>query len=220
MFFAGPGDIGRTSLVTHQINTSDARPIRQQPRRLPLHKKLEAEKEITNMLETDIIEASCSPWASPIVLAKKADDSTRFCLDYRKLKAVIIKDSYPLPHIDNTLDVLVGSQWFSSLDVSSGYWQVEVSEDDKPKTAFTTGTGGLYQFKVMPFGLCNAPATFERLMELVLSGLSWEILLIYLVDMIVCAKTWEEELERLQRLVVRSKAQVESEKVSPFQQPR
>ena len=203
VFSAGPGDIGRTNLVTHQINTGDARPIRQQARRLPLHKKLEAEKEITNMLERDIIEASCSPWASPIVLAKKTDGSTRFCLDYRKLNAVTIKDSYPLPRIDDTLDALVGSQWFSTLDLSSGYWQVEVSEDDKPKTAFTTGTGGLYQFKVMPFGLCNAPATFERLMEQVLSGLSWEILLIYLDDVIVYAKTWEEELERLRRVFSR-----------------
>ena len=99
--------------------------------------------------------------------------------------AVTIKDSYPLPHIDNTLDALIGSQWFSTLDLSSGYWQVEVSEDDKPKTTFTMGTGGLYQFKVMPFGLCNAPTTFERLMEKVLSGLPWEILLIYLDDVIM-----------------------------------
>ena len=203
VFSAGPGDIGRTSLVTHQISTGDARPIRQQARRLPLHKKLEAEKEINNMLERDIIEPSCSPWALPIVLARKADGSTRFCIDYRKLNAVTIKDPYPLPRIDDTLDALVGSQWFSTLDLSSRYWQVEVSEEDKPKTAFSTGTGGLCQFKVMPFGLCNAPATFERLMEQVLSGLPWEILLIYLDDVIVYAKTWEEELERLRRVFTR-----------------
>ena len=87
---------------------------------------------------------------------------------------------------------------------------MEGSDDDKPKTAFTTGTGGLYQFKVMPFGLCNAPATFERLMEQVLSGLPWEILLIYLDDVIMYAKTWEEELERLRRVFVR---------LRPFQEP-
>ena len=163
MFSASPGDIGCTGIVTHKINTGDARPIRQQARRLPLHKKQEAQKEIASMLEKGVIEPSCGPWASPIVLVKKADGSTRFCLDYRKLNAVTIKDSYPLPRIDDTLDALVGSRWFSTLDLSSGYWQVEVCEEDRPKTAFTTGAGGLYQFKVMPFGLCNAPATFERL---------------------------------------------------------
>ena len=203
VFSAGPGDVRCTSLVTHQISTGHARPIRQQVRRLLLHRKMEAEKEITNMLEKDIIEPSCRPWASPIVLARKADGSTCFCIDYRKLNAVTIKDSYPLPRIDDTLDALVGSQWFSTLDLSSGYWQVEVSEDDKPKTAFTTGTGGLYQFKFMPFGLCNVPATFERLMEQVLNGLLWGILLIYLDDVILYAKTWEEELERLGRVFAR-----------------
>ena len=106
VFSAGPGDIGRTNLVAHQINTGDARPFGKQARRLPLHKKLEVEKEITNMLERDIIEASCSSWASTIVLTKEADGSTRFCLDYRKLSAVTIKASYPLPRIDDTVDAL------------------------------------------------------------------------------------------------------------------
>ena len=111
--------------------------------------------------------SSKSPWASPIVLVQKKDGSVRFCVDYRRLNDVTLKDSYPLPRIDDTFDALRGSKWFSTLDLASGYWQVEVHPNDTEMTAFTT-TCGLFQFKVMPFGLCNAPGTFERLMEYVL----------------------------------------------------
>ena len=116
-----------------------------------------------------------------------------------------MKDSYPLPHIDDSIDALSGSCWFSTLDLASDYWQVEVEERDRPKTAFTTGSG-LYQFTVMPFGLCNAPSTFERLMERVLSGLPWEVCLLYLDDIIVHAKTLKAELERLRSVFARQRS--------------
>ena len=140
-----------------------------------------------------------SPWSSPIVLVTKKDGTKRFCVDYRKLNSVTVKDSYPIPRTDETLDSLTGSKWFSTLDLCSGYWLVELDEDAKQKSAFVV-RGGLYQWTVMPFGLCNAPSTFERLMERIMTGLQWEVLLIYLADIIVFGKTVEEEIQRL-RLV-------------------
>jgi len=120
------------------------------------------------MLSKKIISPSKSPWASPVVLVQKKDGSIRFCIDYRKVNAVTRKDAYPLPRVDDTFDTLAGSSWFSTLDLKSGYWQVEVNPSDREKTAFCTQQG-LFEFNVMPFGLCNAPATFQRLMNLVLA---------------------------------------------------
>ncbi|GBM95875.1 Retrovirus-related Pol polyprotein from transposon 412 [Araneus ventricosus] len=146
LFSTNDSDVGRCNMTQHRINTGNHPPIKQYPRCLPLAKKEEAERLVKEMVDNGIIEESSGPWASPIVLVKKKDGSIRFCVDYRKLNEITIKDSYPLPRIDDTLDALKGSQWFSTLDLKSGYWQVEIQPEDKEKTAFTTGQG-LWQFK-------------------------------------------------------------------------
>lgn len=212
VFAKNKDDLGKTGIVKHKIKTGEAPPIKQAPRRIPLAKRADAEAEIQRMLKTGVITPSKSPWASGIVLVKKSDNSWRFCVDYRKLNEVTIKDSYPLPRIDDSLDTLRGSSWFSVLDLQSGYWQVEVDPQDREKTAFVT-TSGLYEFQSMPFGLCNAAATFERLMECILRDEQWHTCLIYVDDIIIFANSFEQHLERLD--VILEKIKAAGLKISP-----
>ena len=153
--------------------------------------------QVQQMLSSGVIRPSNSPWASPVVMVKKKDGSLRFCVDFRQLNVATIKDAHPIPRIDDLLDALHGARWFTTLDLKSGYWQVPIQEQDKEKTAFRTNSGQLFEFNQVPFGLCNAPATFSRLMDRVLAGLHWETCLFYLDDIIVFAATWEEHLARL-----------------------
>ena len=198
-FVTGSNDLGHSTIFPHKIDTGDTRPIHQAPRRLPLSKKQVAEKEVKRMLDMDIIEPSISPWSSPIVLVNKKTGDVRFCIDFRKVNDVTKKDSFPLPRIDDSLNKLGGSSWFSTMDLASGYWQVAMDEKDAEKTAFITESG-LFQFKVLPFGLCNAGATFQRLMQLALAGLSWEMVLVYIDDLIVHSKSFEEHLGHLKEV--------------------
>ena len=149
------------------------------------------------MLERKVIEPSNSAWSSPIVLVTKKAGSTRFCLDYRRRNDLTVKDAYPIPHVDECLYSLSGSRWFSCLDLNSGFWQIEPYPADKKKIAFATNLG-LYQFKIMPFGMANAPSTFERLIEDVMRGYQWVICLIYMNDVIVPSATFEESIIRLE----------------------
>ncbi|GBO22965.1 Retrovirus-related Pol polyprotein from transposon 297 [Araneus ventricosus] len=203
LFSTSVSDVGHCNLTQHRIYTGNHPPINQYLRRLPLSKKEEAERLVKEMVDNGITEESSGPWTLPILLVKKKDGSTGFCVDYRKLNEITIKDSYPLPRIDDTLDALNGTQWFSTLDLKSGYWQVEIQPADKEKTAFTTGQG-LWQFKVLPFELCNAPATFERLMETVLRGFTSEACLVYLDDMIIVGRTFEENVNNIRKALITS----------------
>ncbi|UYV71576.1 hypothetical protein LAZ67_8003727 [Cordylochernes scorpioides] len=183
--------------VKHRINTGDHLPTKQRPYRVAPRERQIIQDEVNKMEKLDIIQPSESPWASPVVLIRKKDGSWRFCVDYRRLNKITKKDVYPLPRIDDTLDCLRGARFYSSMDLQSGYWQIDVEESDREKTAFIT-PDGLYEFKVMPFGLCNAPATFERMIDNLLKGLKWTICLCYLDDIIVFSDGFEEHLRRLQ----------------------
>ena len=179
--------LGRTGVVKHSIVVGDNQPIKQQCRRISPSKREHVRQLIQDMLNKDVIQPSASPWASPVVIVQKKDGSYQFCVDYRKINTITRKDAYPLPRIDDTIEALSG---FSILDLLWGYWQVEMSEEDRQKTAFSTHEG-LYEYKVMPFVLCNAPATFQRLMDLVLSGIQWSSCLVYIDDVVIMVKTFQ-----------------------------
>ena len=179
-----------------------ARPVRCGPRRLAPAGLRREQDCVRDMLAGGQIEPSDSPWASPVVLVTKKDGSTRFCVDYRRLNSLTVKDAYPLPRIDDSLRLLGNQQWFSTMDLASGYWQVAMSPDAQKKAAFVTNEG-LFQFRVMPFGLCNAPATFERLMDRVLCGMRWSRCLVYLDDVISFGKSVPDAIWRLEEVLAR-----------------
>ena len=149
------------------------------------------------MLDIAAIHQSHSLWASAVVLVWKKDGGLRFCIDLRKLNYQTVKDAYSLPQINETVDSLQSSQWFSSLDLKSGYWQVEMDEESKPLTAFTMGPLVFYECDRMPFGLTNAPATFQRLMETCLGDLNLHWCIIYLDDIVIFCKDLASHLKRL-----------------------
>ena len=199
-------DVGRTDLVRHAIPVAPGTtPIRQPPRRLGPEKDKEVEEQVVQLVEKGLVEPGGGAWSSPVVLVRKKDKSWRLCVDYRRLNSVTRKDAYPLPRIDDSLDALTGSAYFSTLDLLSGYWQVPLDADAQEKAAFVT-RGGLWTWKVLPFGLTSAPATFERLMEQVLKGLQWKTLLLYLDDVIVYSPDIDTHLDRLAEVLDRFRA--------------
>ncbi|MCG7877685.1 MAG: RNase H-like domain-containing protein [Candidatus Thiodiazotropha endolucinida] len=205
VFARSSSDLGRCDRVQHTINTGNAIPVRQPARRLPFGKRLTEQAEIKKMLDRGVIEPSNSPWSSPVVLVTKKDGSIRFCVDYRVLNGLTVKDAYPIPRVDECLDALSGCKWYSSMDLNSGFWQVGLHPEDRQKSAFATSLG-LFQFTVMPFGLANSPSTFERLKEDVLRGLQWEELLLYMDDIVSPSVSVKEGLQRLRNIFDRLRA--------------
>lgn len=195
-------DYGYTDKVLHVIPTGDSAPIRDRYGRIPPKLYQEVRELLGMMLESGIISESCSPWAAPIVLVRKKDGTLRFCVDYRKLNGVTHKDAYPLPRIEESLASLKKSRVFSTLDLAHGYWQVGVHPADKEKTAFVTPMG-LYEFNRMPMGLCNAPGTFQRLVESCLGDQNFETLLLYLDDIIVFSPSFEAHISHLDLVLQR-----------------
>jgi transposase InsO family protein len=198
-------DLGCTDKVKHKIRLTSEVPFRDRHRHIPPSQIETVRNHLYEMLSLGVIRKSDSPYASNVVLVKKKDGSLRFCIDLRKLNALTVRDSYSLPRIDETLDALHGAKWFSTLDLKSSYWQVELEEEDKQKTAFRVGLLGFFECNRMPFGLTNAPATFQRLMESCMGDLYLTYCLLYLDDIVVYSQTYEEHLERLQAVFERLK---------------
>lgn len=189
-------DLGCTETVRHHINLTDEEPISVPYRRIPPNQYQEVKNHIQKLLEKDIIQPSKSPYAAPIVVARKKDNSIRLCVDYRKLNQRTIRDAFPLPRIEESLDALHGSTLFSTMDLASGFHQIAMHPDDQHKTAFSTPFG-LYEYCRMPFGLCNSPASFQRLMQQIFRDAVFQILLVYLDDIVVYSRTLDEHLQRL-----------------------
>ena len=194
---------GQTQLAEHKIDTGSARPVRLPPYRLPQAYRSDVHQEIQEMIAHLIIEPSTSEWAAPIVLVKKKDGSLRLCVDYRRLNSASVTDAYPMPRIDDMIDQLGKASFITTLDLTRGYWQVPVAEDDRHKTAFITPFG-LYQFTKMPFGLQGAPATFQRMMDRLIQGLQG-FASAYLDDLVIYSDSWEDHLQHLREVLQRLK---------------
>jgi transposase InsO family protein len=201
-FSKDENDLGKSTIVKHNIDTGDAKPIKQPPRRVPIAFANEEKQVIQQMLDQKIIRKSTSPWASPIVLVRKKNGKVRPCVDYRKFNGITKVPANPLPRVLDCLDAVAGATLFSSFDLTSGYHQLGVEEEDIPKTAFCTKFG-LFEYTQLPMGLSGAPATFQRAMEIALQGLQWETCLIYLDDVVVYSQGVDEHLQRVEQMLSR-----------------
>ena len=194
-------DLTQTNTVEMKIPTGTHPPIQQRPYRTPLNSRKIIDQAVSDMLETGIIERSRSSWAFPVVIVEKKDGSSRFCVDYRKLNKITKPIAQPIPLIDDIINRLSGAKYFTSLDLKSGYWQVKMADIDKDKTAFTCHKG-LFNFKVMPFGLSQAPAIFTELMNVVLSGLE-DFATSYLDDVLIWSSSLEDHMTHIQQVLDR-----------------
>ena len=195
------GTPGRTKLTKHSINTGSARPVRLSPYRIPHAYREAVQKELKEMTVAGVIEPSQSEWSSPIVVVKKKDGNIRLCIDYHRLNSTTPFNAYPMPWTDELIDRLGGAKYITTLDLAKGYWQVPMKEEDKAKTAFTT-PNGLFQFKVMPFGLSGAPATFQRMMDRLLQGME-DFAGAYMNDIIIFSESWETHLHHVEQVLLK-----------------
>ncbi|XP_054154595.1 uncharacterized protein LOC128953145 [Oppia nitens] len=192
--------LGKAVDVEHEIKLTTEEPVRLRAYRNSPKEKEIIRQQVKEMLDANVIEESKSPYSFPVVLVKKKNGKIRFCVDYRKLNSITIKDRHPLPLINDALAALEGSKYFTVMDLLSGYWNIHVKVSDRPKTAFIT-PDGLYQFKVMPFGLTNAPATFQRYMQKVLRNVLYQFVVVYLDDIIIFSNTFDEHLRHVESVL-------------------
>ena len=191
--------MGHTNTTKHKIilKDLDTPPFKEHFRRIPPPQLDEIREHLKLMLDAGVVRLSNSPWCNAVVLVRKKDGSLHFCINFRRLNTLIIKDSHPLPRICETLESLVRVAHYLMFDLNLGFWQVPIDEESKQYIAFTLGSMGLYECESMPFGLCNAPPTFQRLMQNCLGELNLTYCLIYLDDVIVFSEMPEEHLQRM-----------------------
>ena len=195
-------ELGSCDLIPHKIVLTDDRPINLPYRRVPPHQVAEVKQLLQSMLDKGIIRRSTSPYASPVVLVRKKNGTLRLCIDYRLLNAKTVRDAFPLPRIDETLEALGGAKYFSSLDLAHGYYQVTMDTNSISKTAFRV-PWGLFEFTRMPQGLVNSPSTFERIMELIFGDMNLTDIVLYLDDILVFSSSFEGHLQRLEKVFQR-----------------
>ena len=203
IFSLEPNEIGCTDLTEHTIELLNDEPFKERFRRIAPPVVEEVRAHIQEMLDGGAIQPSQSPWCNAVVLVRKKDGSLRFCIDFCRLNQMTKKDAFPLPRMQETMESMVGARHFSCMDLKSGFWQVKMDEKSRQYTAFTVGSMGVYEFLHMPYGLCNAPATFQRLMQNCLGELNLSYALIYLDDVIVYSHMEEEHLTHQRALFER-----------------
>lgn len=194
------GDLGLTKATEHRLRLKPgAKPVHLNPYRMVPHTRQLAREQIDNMVAMKVVEPSSSEWASPIVLIPKSDGTPWFCIDYRRLNEQTVKDTYTLPSMEDCLDSLGAAQFFSTLDCNAGYWQIPIAAEDRHLTSFTCHCG-THQCTRLPLGLCNAPATFQGAIDMVLSGVKWQYALVYLDDIIVFSQSAGKHLLYLDKV--------------------
>jgi hypothetical protein len=173
-----------------------AQPFRIRPYRYNPFQKDEIEHQIVDLLQKGLIQQSTSPFASPVLLVKKKTEDWRLCVDFRKLNALTVKNKYPLPIIDELIDELSGSKWFTSLDLSSRFHQTRMAAGEEFKTAFQTHNGH-YEYKVMPYGVTGGPGTFQGVMNEILAPLLRKFVVVFIDDVLIYSKSWEEHISHI-----------------------
>ena len=202
VFALESNELGCTSAIEHEIRIEIDEPFKERFQGIPLPLLEEVCASLGDMLEAGVIHPSQSPWCNAVILVRKEDGTLRFCMDFRHLNARTKKHSYPLPQIQEALESMAGSAHFLSMDFKSGFWQIKMAPGSQQYTAFMVGNLGFYEFTRMPFGLCNAPATFQRLMQNTLGELNLMYCVIYLDNVIVFSHMEEEHLEH-SRVVIK-----------------
>ena len=197
VFALKSNELGCTSAIEHEIHIENSQPFKERFWHIPPPLLEEVCASLRDMLEMGAIHPSQSPWCNAVLLVRKKDGTLCFCVDFRHFNMQRKKDFYPLPHIQEALESMVGLAHFSSMDFKSGFWQIKMAPESQQYTAFTVGNLGFYEFTCMLFGFCNAPVTFQHLMQNTLGELSLTYCVIYLDDIIVFGHTEEEHLEQL-----------------------